>query len=315
MAGYDEAHTRAAFYRVPAPGYLRIGGADQRDFIQRQTTNDVRLLTPERALLTALTSGTARILDVWRLVMDADAIGVITLPGRGAATEQYLRTRIFFMDKVTVASEEIAQIEVVGPAAGDALQAVGLPALPEPDQVVTIQANGGSLRGIGLIGRGWLLLTPAGSVEALIERLAPRAAALDSATYETLRVEGGLPGPARELTQDYTPLEATLDGAISGDKGCYSGQEVIARQITYDKIARRMAGLRLDAPVTVGAAVQAGGRSAGEITSAVESPRFGAIALAVLRRPHFEPGTAITVTGADGGLIAGETVALPFESS
>jgi folate-binding protein YgfZ len=147
----------------------------------------------------------------------------------------------------------------------------------------------------------------------LVMQLAARGViALSAEAYNVLRIEAGRPGPAQELTSDYTPLEANLDRAISSIKGCYSGQEVIARQITYDKVARRLVGLRLAAPVAVGAAVTVEGRTVGTITSAAESPQFGAIALAVVRRPHFEPQTNVIV--GDGG-VAGEVVALPFGES
>ena len=86
LAGYDAAREGVAFWRVPEPGWVLIAGDDRTDFVQRQTTNDVRLLAPDRAQLTVLTSATARILDVWRLVALDDAIGTITLPGRGAST-------------------------------------------------------------------------------------------------------------------------------------------------------------------------------------------------------------------------------------
>jgi folate-binding Fe-S cluster repair protein YgfZ len=99
--------------------------------------------------------------------------------------------------------------------------------------------------------------------------------------------------------------------AIHEAKGCYTGQEVIARQINYDKIARRLVGLRLDAPVSAGATVLVEGRSAGEVTSAALSPRCGPIALAVLRRPHFAPGTPVSVTEA-AGAVHGTVTALPF---
>jgi folate-binding protein YgfZ len=132
---------------------------------------------------------------------------------------------------------------------------------------------------------------------------------LSPEAYEVRRVELGLPGPARELTEDYTPLETNLDAAISDSKGCYTGQEIIARQVTYDKITKRMAGLKLQAPVAAGAAVHVEGRGAGEVTSAVHSPNCGAIALAILKRPHHAPGTAVTV-GEEG--TRGVVVALPF---
>jgi len=314
LPGYNEALTGAVFYRLPDPGYLRIGGADQITFVQRQTTNDAQALAPGRALLTVLTSPTARILDVWRLVMEPDgSLGAITLPGRGAATARLLRSHIFFMDKVTVTdvSGEFAQVEVFGPEAARVLEGIGLAQAPALDEIVSWDVGDVPVRAVGT-GQGCLLLVPSAQIEAVEGRLgAAGAAALSQEAYEVLRVESGWPGPAHELTDEYTPLEANLDAAISDRKGCYTGQEIIARQITYDKITRRLAGLRLAAMATVGATVQVEGRTVGAITSAVKSPRHGPIALAVIRRPHHTPGTAVTVADA-AGAVSGTTVALPF---
>lgn len=314
LTGYDDALTGAVFYRVPDPGYLRIGGADQITFVQRQTTNDIQALVPGRALLTVLTSSTARILDVWRLVTEPDgSLGAITLPGRGAATARFLRSHVFFMDKVTVsdASTDFMQIEVFGPEAARVLGQIGLAQAPAPDEIAFWDMGDVPLRAIGT-GHGWLLIAPSEHGEALQERLSTAGAVpLSPEAYEVLRVEAGRPGPARELTDDYTPLEANLDAAIADRKGCYTGQEIIARQITYDKITRRLAGLRLEVMVTVGAAIQVEGRTVGAITSVVQSPRHGPIALAVIRRPHHAPGTPLTVVDA-GNTVNAVTVALPF---
>ncbi len=317
---YHAALTAAAYFRVPDAGAVRIAGADRADFIQRQTTNDVRPLAPDNTITTVLTTGTAKILDVWRLISvpDADAIDAITLPGRGTATLSYLHKRIFFKDRVTVkdASAGAAQVEFLGPASADLLAEVCGVAAPAPGAIAMHDAGVGTVRMLGpdgAIGRGWLLAGAPEAVDALIAALgAAGAVALDAGTYDVLRVEAGLPAAGHELTGEYTPLEAALDSAVSGTKGCYSGQEVIARQITYDKIARRLIGLRLDAPAAAGAPVLVDGRTAGAITSAAVSPRLGPIALAVLRRPHFEPGVAVTVS-AESGLVTGRTTALPFE--
>jgi folate-binding protein YgfZ len=314
LSGYNEALTGAVFYHLPDPGYLRIAGADQIAFVQRQTTNDVQALASGRALLTVLTSPTARILDVWRLVVEPDgSLGAITLPGRGAATARFLQSHIFFMDKVTVtdASAAWAQVEVFGPAASSVLTQIGLAQAPAPDAIVSWDVGDVPVRAFGT-GQGCLLLVSSEQIEGVEGRLnAVGAVPLSQEAYEVLRVEAGRPGPAHELTDEYTPLEADLDAAISDRKGCYTGQEVIARQITYDKVARRLAGLRLDALVTVGAAVQVEGRTVGAITSAVQSPRHGPIALAVIRRPHHAPGTAVAVADA-AGAVSSVTVALPF---
>ena len=319
LSGYDAALSGAAFYHVPAPGLLRIAGQDRLDFVQRQTTNDARALTVDRALLTVLTTPTARILDVWRLLVapDGEALEAITLPGRGALTAQYLARRIFFMDKVMVAdaSAEHALLEILGPAAGEGLIGAGLATLPGPGSVVTAPLEGDALRVIGPeegFAGGYLALSAPQRIASLAEALAAQGVQpLDSAAHEVLRVEAGLPGPGGELTEAYTPLEANLDRAIHGAKGCYTGQEIIARQITYDKVTRRLTGLRLEEPVAPGAAVTVEGREAGTVTSAAASPRFGPLALAVIKRPHFAPGTAVAVQ-AGGTSVTGTVVALPF---
>lgn len=317
IAVYHAARENAALWRVPSPGLVRISGADQLDFVQRQTTNDARLLGPERTVLTVLTSAVGRILDVWRLAPDDQAIDVITLPGRGPVTARYLQRRIFFMDQVTVTdlSDTQAQADLSGPGAADALAALGLDLVPAPEALATLETPDGTVRVIeqqSALGLGWRLLGSPGALDALAERARVAGVAhLDANVHEVLRVEGGLPAAGRELTDAYTPLETGLRAAISLTKGCYTGQEVLARQINYDKITRRLVGLRLEARVEAGAAVQVEGRRAGEVTSAVVSPRMGPVALAVLKRPHFEAGISAVVASA-GGEVRAVVTTLPF---
>jgi folate-binding protein YgfZ len=315
LAGYQAALTGAAFYRVAQAGYLRLGGPDRFAFVQRQTTNDIKTLAADRALMSVLTSATARILDVWRMVIepDSESVGVITLPGRGPATARYLQKHVFFMDKVTVtdASADVAQIELLGPETGRALSQCGL-GLPEDGTVVVYPFDGGTLSVVGLDRNRALLLVPQDQADSLAARLeGAEAEALSASAYEALRVEAGQPGPLQELTDEYTPLEMNLDVAISSVKGCYTGQEIIARQITYDKVTRRLVGLRLESPVDPMVAIQVDGRTVGAITSVAASPRWGLIALAVIKRPHHEPGTAVTVLY-EGRSVSATTTVLPF---
>ena len=306
-------------YRVPDPGYLHIQGADQADFIQRQTTNDIRELGPGRSLLTVLTSATARILDVWQLVQEPDGIGVITLPGRGGVTARYLQARIFFMDKVTVvdASDQTAQFRIMGAIDGMPGN-FGLSRIPAAGEVIGGEVGGASVQAVGVasaLGGGVLLLADVGASAPIMESLAASGARLlTPQAYEIWRVERGLPGPHGELTGEFTPLEVALSEAVSGEKGCYTGQEVIARQITYDKVTRGLVGVHLEEPAAPGDGVEVEGRNVGTITSAVESPRLGPIGLAVLKRPHNRPGVRVTVIH-NGQPTAGTVAALPFESA
>jgi folate-binding protein YgfZ len=196
------------------------------------------------------------------------------------------------------------------------LRDVGLAEVPALDGVASFDLNGLPGRVIGregLAGVGYRLLATASSSEAIATALADAgASSLTIESYDVLRVEAGLPGIG-ELTEDYTPLETNLARAVSDTKGCYTGQEVIARQITYDKVTKRLVGLRLDAPVSVGAQVSGEGKSVGSVTSAIASPRYGPIALAIVKREHAEEGTDLMVSN-ESGEVSAQVASLPFAS-
>jgi folate-binding protein YgfZ len=311
----------AAYYTVPFSGFLRIGGEDCVGFLQRQTTNDLRLAQPGRAVLTVLTTPAARILDVLYVLPEADALGVITLPGGAKSTWHYLQSRIFFMDKVTVAdaSAEVVQIDLLGSDAMAILEQMGVAPLLQPNQVAAGMFDGASVQALAMeptFGLGFRMLLPAASLSEIQTFLTQAGAAqLSDEEYSVLRVEAGLPAAEAELVEDYTPLEAGLFAAISSSKGCYTGQEVIARQVTYDKVTQHLCGLRLSRGAQPGERVWAAdGSPVGKITSAASSPRFGEIALAVVKRPHHEPGAALQVGETLESAAEGWVAALPFSA-
>lgn len=279
------------YYFLPDGGWLRIQGEDRAAFLQRQSTNDVRLLQAERPLITVLTSPTARILDVLILLYEENEIGVITLPDYAEKTARYLRSRIFFMDKVAVTDESTnwAQVDLIGEQAGEMAAALCRNEEFEGSRYLPLPPT---------LNLGYRLLLPRQAAHAARSALA-KAGWVEISTEERhiLRVEAGLPAPHSELTEEYTPLEVGLQFAVSSTKGCYTGQEVIARQITYDKVTRRLCGIRLSAPAPVGARLWAedGEMLVGELTSFAQSPRFGAIGLSVLKRPYDELGTKLHI--------------------
>jgi folate-binding protein YgfZ len=306
LPGYEAALHKTTFYPQSQAGYVLVSGPDRRAFIQRQTTNHIDLLKSGRFLTTVLTSPTARILDVLYLLVEdpgsvTETIAMLTLPGRGGITSGFLRDRIFFNDDVKVenASQQVAQIDLIGPQAGHTLNHLGLEKIPEHDQLGEFKLAGASVRVLG-DGRptamGYRLLVPAEAAQVVTQALVDHdVQQLSGASYLVLRVEAGQPEADYELTDDYTPLEVGLRSTISDNKGCYTGQEVIARQITYDKVTQQMVGLRLKSLVDPGEKVWVKGKAVGTVTSSVDSPRFGSIALAVIKRPHNEPGSAVEV--------------------
>jgi folate-binding protein YgfZ len=318
LIGYEAARTKAAYYRHPDAGYVRVAGPDRLDFLQRQMTNDVKHLKNGGAMVSVLTSPNARILDVWLMLAEEDAVGLIPLPGRAETTAQYLQSRIFFMDNVSVSdsSADYAQFSVEGPDAPQLLSELGVSPIPSLDQKVAGQIAGVGGRVVGqrgLVGDGFRILVNTADGDTLAESLnAADAPALVPDTYEVLRVEAGIPGPLTELTDDYTPLETNLAYAISDSKGCYTGQEVIARQVTYDRITQRLMGLRFDGQAAAGDSIRVEGKRAGGVTSTARSPRFGLIGLGIIRRPYHEAGMAVTVL-TESGQVKAQVVALPFQ--
>lgn len=307
MRGYQAALDSAAYYIHPDSGYLRLTGKDRVDFLQRQTTNDMGLLKEGWVLQNVLTTPFARILDVFQLISAPDAIGIITLAGNAQATATFLKRKIFFMDQVKVedASAETAIIDIEGPKAQNVLARIGIEKELEVDQVNSISVGETRMRMIAQKGLtsdiGYRLVLPLESLGLLLPILEDAtASSLDEDSYETLRIEAGQPKRGHELIEDYTPLEINLHAAISDNKGCYTGQEVIARQITYDKITKRLVQLQMDAAVELGANVLAEGKKIGVVTSAVVSPRLGPLALTVLKRPNEKDGSQVTVEDGEG---------------
>ena len=324
LTAYEAAYNTAAYFIQSAAGYLRVSGPDQIAFLQRQTTNDLKLLQPEHILLNVLTSSTARILDVFYLFQSTDedgekVIDALSLPGRVAETNSFLKSRIFFMDKVAVRdmSAEIVQIDLIGPKAGVMLQKAGAAQIPAMNAIIELEIRSVTLRVLkadSSYGLGYRLLVPSQDSGKIIQALEEAGVAqLSPENYLILRVEAGQPEADYELTADYTPLETGLEAGIADNKGCYTGQEIIARQITYDKVTQSLCGLYLEEARDTRERVWAEGRAVGKLTSHVHSPRFGMIGLAVLKRPYSTPQTELQIGSQPEDGTPAVVAALPFE--
>ena len=170
---------------------------------------------------------------------------LLPAPGEAAALARHLRGQIFFMDKVAVADRTAghARLRVVGPHALDAVRCARL-----RDRR---RASGRSAQAsIALMQPeydvpGVELVLPTDAVEETLAALVSAGAVvIDEAAYHAHRIELGRPLPGVELTGEVNPLEAGLAWACADNKGCYTGQEIIARQVTYDKVTRTLVGLR-----------------------------------------------------------------------
>jgi folate-binding protein YgfZ len=275
------------------------------------------LLSPHRSLVTVLTSPAGRILDVLWVVDEGETFGVITLPGQGQQTLNFLQSRIFFMDKVIVedASHEYAQIDLLGSEVINFLQGLSNNHKIQDNEILEL-----NISGVAVVGHvhgefTHRLLVPRDSQEQVLQELeAGGAESLSRESYEILRIEAGLPAARHELTEDYTPLETGFEWTVSDNKGCYTGQEVIARQISYDKVTRKLVGLRLSDSAELGDRLYPhdSQQPVGKVTSVAISPRFGPVALAIIKRPFHEAGNEL-FTGDQGKGILDKTTEIPFK--
>ena len=315
MTHYDEYHaarTGAALRDAQTSFRLYMRGADHLDFLHRMTSNDFHNLQLGHGLEAVFIEQRARILDLATCYRGPDTTVLILSPDSRATIPAWL-DRFIFAEALELAdrTDETAMFELIGP------HAVRLVAHLLDADLAKFQDH--QLLDPQVVDGLWLARTagpglrafgPPAAVEALWQRLtAAGAHPIGAATWEILRVEQGLPLLGRELTQDYNPWEAGLDRAIHLDKGCYIGQEVIARLDTYDKVKQHLVGLRLsdaELPAT-GQPLRDGAREVGRITSAVHSPSLGPIALAYVRRSACAEGTALDVDGAQATVVS-----LPF---
>ncbi len=128
-----------------------------------------------------------------------------------------------------------------------------------------------------------------------------------------MRVEAGIVAFGREISGEEFPQEARLDEAVDYDKGCYLGQETVARIHYRGQVNRLLSGLRSESPLTPGARLISSGKEVGRVTSAVVSPRLGPIALGYVRRQESEAGAALEVRADGADLGTARVVSLPFD--
>lgn len=320
-AAYAAAREGAALYDAAGLGRLWLRDRDRAALLNRLSTNNVEALRPGQGAQTVLTTPIGRIIDMLTVYCLDDAVLVVTSQGRGPGIFGHLKKNIFFNDKLKVedASSTLGQLHLYGPRAAEALAALGLPGAELAPFGIAAAAHGDApvyvarVQPIG--GDGLTLIAPPATLAGLRADLeAWGASPLDAATYDVLRVEHGHGAYGRELSLEYIPLETGLWGAVSFTKGCYVGQEIIARMESRGRLAKQLRGLRFAArpelpaePSVPLARLDVAGKEAGDLTSLVESPRHGLIGLAYVRTAHAEPGTLVHAAGAEA-----EVIELPF---
>jgi tRNA-modifying protein YgfZ len=269
-----------------------VRGSEAADFLQGQVSNDVEALEPGTGCYATVLSHKGKLRTDLRILRDDESFWLDTEAIGHAVLEHMLRTYSLGRDvRFEDVTESRAILSLIGPAARERLDAA-----PPLEEHAFVRGEHGiyvaTQLGVDVIAAAGTTL----DVEPVSEEAA-----------ECRRIEAGRPRLGYDMDADTIPQEAGInERAVSFTKGCYVGQETVARLHYKGKPNRHLRGLRLSEPAERGTDILLGERVVGRLGSTCVSPRLGPIALALVRR-EAEPGASVQVGGAPA-----EVVDVPF---
>ncbi len=305
-AEYQAALNNAVLLDRSHEGRLTIHGSSRYELLNRMSTNKI---APEMAAgegrPTIFTNSTARILDRVLVYNRPEHLLLITQPGRDAAVQQYLQRNIFFNDdaQLTNITSETQQLALHGVEADSIMQVLDTDTFNLADfSGMSVSVAGTDVfaaRRKPLADRHWLLVVPKDAAAEVYEAVLSAGEShglrpAGSLTYNTLRIRAGLPA-GRELSSDFLPLEVGLWDEVHFAKGCYTGQEIIARMESRARLAKTIVMLELGKFVEAPATITKDGRKVGTLTSSVQAPTGELFSLGIVKTDYIEAGTVLSV--------------------
>jgi folate-binding protein YgfZ len=331
---YDWIHQSAGIVDLSYRSRLCLTGADRQRFIHGQVTNDVNKLQPGQGCYAALVTAKGKMVSDLNIHVLTDEILLDFEPGLSSVVAARLEKYIIADDvQILDVAPHYGLISIQGPTANDLVQSVLGPNNSELPSVAyghrkIVHPDWGD---VYLVNRrrtssfGFDIYIPIAAMSAALSTAHDKARAAGTGfcgweALETTRLEAAIPRFGADMEDTNLAPEAGLDSiAISYSKGCYIGQEVIARIRTYGQVAKALRGLRLSNDISVlpakGEKLYKDDKEVGYITSAVASPILKAnIALAYVRRETNEIGTALKLKSSASALeSAAQIVTLPFQ--
>jgi folate-binding protein YgfZ len=292
-------------------GKLALTGAARKTFLNGQVTNDVEALEPGSGCYAAFLThkgkmlGDLRVLDTGppthELLLDTERVALQAL---------FDLVRRFSLGHDVQLHKRTVETALLSLAGAEARALAGAEDLPAAEHAHRAGEIAGAAVRLVVTDAGVDVLCAAADAEAVAAALrAAGALPATEAEADVLRVAAGRPRYGVDLDDSVIPQEAGLnERAVSFTKGCYVGQETVARLHYKGRPNRHLRGLRLSAPAAGGEPLRLGEREVGRVGTAVEHPTLGPIALALVRR-EAEPGTLLEV---DGDGVSAEVVELPF---
>ncbi len=297
---YSDGKYKAALIDKSQTGRVRITGNDALDLLNRLSTNKLDNLKPGECAQTILTSNKGRIIDLLLVSQMDDSITIVTSPDTATKVIDWIDFYTFGEDiKVEDISQETALLSIVGPEPYASIDNV-IPTL-DPDQNIKTVVSGieveifrTNLLGLSNIS----ILSDASKVSGLWEYFINAGLRpMGEEASEMLRLEHGIPRYGRELGEAFNPLEAGLISCINFEKGCYTGQEVVLRLKTYNKIQKHLSGIvTKEGKPAIDARLEIDGKDVGHITSVAPSPVLGEnLALGYVKSGYCEPDQKLVI--------------------
>jgi glycine cleavage system T protein len=308
-------------------GKIKVTGEDRLKWLQSVVSNDILSLQPGQGRYSSFLTHKGKMLTYFRLYIQTEAVMVEDVGDIGETTFQALRKFLLYGTKAKMenCAESWGLLLISGPKAAHVVQsAFGVDVTDlRPVDFVTAHIGGHQALVLRTEETGEVdieVLLPADGVQAAWisamqagDRFGMKA--FGNHAREALRIEAGLPKAGPDLNEDIVPPEANLEGkAFSLNKGCYPGQEVVARMDTYGNVRRKLVGLVLKDSIVPphGAKLYSGDREVGWISSAVRSPQLNkTIAFGFPLRDFSKPGTELDVEF-EGGRHPATVQPLPF---
>lgn len=309
---YRAGHARAILVDRSNLGRLAFHGKDSLDLLHRLTTNNIKTLRTGEGTAAVFATPKGRILDLVTFHLAEELLLCLSGAGRAAPIRDWIE-RYTFREEVHVQDLTASHgtLGLFGPTAALTIaELFGEAAAQGPLHAPSVVEVGGSRALLAptypLAGGGYHLTAPAEALPAIRERILGGIHGVTEAgeeCLEVLRIEAGRPAAGRELTEEYNPWEARLDDAISLSKGCYVGQEVVARLNTYRKVSKRLVSLAIpgETPPPSAAILAHSGETTGLLTSAAAVPGEGrAVGLGYVRDEDARDGVEVEVRSPGG---------------
>lgn len=319
------AAKKAAVMDHSFAGKLRVFGKDRESLLHRLTTNEMRNLPASGGVVNMFTNAKGRVVDVVEMFMEEDSIFMLATPGRANVVKEWIEKYTFIEDvrceDVTTQyglmaffGEESVELlrQLFGWEVDDLPRQHARPLTWEGKSVIVHRSG-------AITPVQFNLIMPVAEMARFWKPATAPATPIGSAAYEMLRIHHGQPAVGKEITDEYNPHEVGLYPFINFEKGCYIGQEVIARLDSYQKVQRQLMGVTLEvdeACVQPGSAgsvpIYLGEQLIGQLTSSCFSPERGqGLGLAVVRKQFAASTEPVQIRWPERS-VAGRLQPVPF---